>query len=283
MTNQRRLLKNVGQALIHLVLIVGVLFWLLPFAWMFLASLKPTAEIFTRLWPTRLTLEHYQLILTGGTALRRPFLRSVFNNLFVSAAGTAAVVVIGAMTGYALGRLEFRGHNLLYNAVLYQMIFPGVLFLIPIFLLVLRLKLINTYAGMIIRFLTDATAVFLFVQFFKTIPRDLIDAARIDGAGEFTILWRIMIPLSGSVTAFVAIFTFMARWNEFLWNLIVVKKYELMTLPVLLASFTHEYGGQQYAGARMAGATVLTLPILILFLLLRRFFEQGIVTSGLKG
>ena len=283
MTNQRRLLKNVGQALIHLVLIVGVLFWLLPFAWMFLASLKPTAEIFTRLWPTRLTLEHYQLILTGGTALRRPFLRSVFNNLFVSAAGTAAVVVIGAMTGYALGRLEFRGRNLLYNAVLYQMIFPGVLFLIPIFLLVLRLKLINTYAGMIIRFLTDATAVFLFVQFFKTIPRDLIDAARIDGAGEFTILWRIMIPLSGSVTAFVAIFTFMARWNEFLWNLIVVKKYELMTLPVLLASFTHEYGGQQYAGARMAGATVLTLPILILFLLLRRFFEQGIVTSGLKG
>lgn len=283
MTNQRRLLKNVGQALIHLVLTVGVLFWLLPFAWMFLASLKPTAEIFTRLWPTRLTLEHYQLILTGGTALRRPFLRSVFNNLFVSAAGTAAVVVIGAMTGYALGRLEFRGRNLLYNAVLYQMIFPGVLFLIPTFLLVLRLKLINTYAGMIIRFLTDATAVFLFVQFFKTIPRDLIDAARIDGAGEFTILWRIMIPLSGSVTAFVAIFTFMARWNEFLWNLIVVKKYELMTLPVLLASFTHEYGGGQYAGARMAGATVLTLPILILFFLLRRFFEQGIVTSGLKG
>lgn len=283
MTNQRRLLKNVGQALIHLVLTVGVLFWLLPFAWMFLASLKPTAEIFTRLWPTRLTLEHYQLILTGGTALRRPFLRSVFNNLFVSAAGTAAVVVIGAMTGYALGRLEFRGRNLLYNAVLYQMIFPGVLFLIPTFLLVLRLKLINTYAGMIIRFLTDATAVFLFVQFFKTIPRDLIDAARIDGAGEFTILWRIMIPLSGSVTAFVAIFTFMARWNEFLWNLIVVKKYELMTLPVLLASFTHEYGGGQYAGARMAGATVLTLPILILFLIFRRFFEEGIVTSGLKG
>lgn len=283
MTNQRRLLKNVSQALIHLVLTVGVLFWLLPFAWMFLASLKPTAEIFTRLWPTRLTLEHYQLILTGGTALRRPFLRSVFNNLFVSAAGTAAVVVIGAMTGYALGRLEFRGRNLLYNAVLYQMIFPGVLFLIPTFLLVLRLKLINTYAGMIIRFLTDATAVFLFVQFFKTIPRDLIDAARIDGAGEFTILWRIMIPLSGSVTAFVAIFTFMARWNEFLWNLIVVKKYELMTLPVLLASFTHEYGGGQYAGARMAGATVLTLPILILFLIFRRFFEEGIVTSGLKG
>lgn len=283
MANQRRLPKNIGQALIYLVLTVGVLFWLLPFAWMVLASFKPTDEIFTRFWPTRLTLEHYQLILRGGTALRRPFLRSVFNNLFVSAAGTAAVVVIGAMTGYALGRLEFRGRNLLYNAVLYQMIFPGVLFLIPTFLLVLRLKLINTYGGMIIRFLTDATAVFLFVQFFKTIPRDLIDAARIDGAGEFTILWRIMIPLSGSVTAFVAVFKFMAIWGEFLWPLLVARKYELMTLPVLLASFTHEYGGGQYAGARMAGATVLILPILILFLLFRRFFEEGIVTTGLKG
>ena len=283
MINQKRLLRNIGQALIYLVLTVGVLFWLLPFAWMFLASFKPTAEIFTRFWPTHLTLAHYQLIFKGGTALRRPFLRSVFNNLFVSAVETASIVVIGALTGYALARLEFKGRNLLYNFVLYQMIFPGVLFLIPTFLLVLKLGLINTYAGMIIRFLAGATPVFLFAQFFKTIPRDLIDAARIDGASELTILWRIMIPLSGSVTAFVALFNFMARWDEFLWNLIVAKKYELMTLPVLLASFTHEYGGGQYAGERMAGATMLVLPILILVLLSRRFFEEGIVTTGLKG
>jgi multiple sugar transport system permease protein len=215
--------------------------------------------------------------------LRRPFLRSVFNNFSVAAIETAAIVVIGALTGYALGRLEFKGRHLLYNAILYQMVFPGVLFLIPTFLLVMRLGFINTYAGMIVRFLADATAVFLFVQFFKTIPRDLIDAARIDGAGELTTLWRIMIPLSRSVIAFVAIFNFQARWNEFLWNLIVAKNYDLMTLPVLMASFTHEYGGGQYAGARMAGATVLTLPVLILFLLARRFFEEGIVTSGLKG
>ncbi len=280
--SRRLLLKKTGQALIYLVLTVGVIFWLLPFAWMFLSSFKPTAEIFTRLWPTHFTLEHYQLIFRGGTAQRRPFLRSVFNNFFVSAVETAAIVVIGALTGYALGRLEFKGRGLLYNVVLYQMIFPGVLFLIPTFLLVLKLGLINTYAGMIIRFLSDATAVFLFAQFFKTIPRDLIDAARIDGAGELTVLWRIMIPLSGSVTAFVALFNFMARWDEFLWNLIVVRKYDLMTLPVLLATFTKgEYGG--YPGAQMAGATVLVLPILILFLLFHRFFEEGIVTTGLKG
>ena len=284
MAKQRQLLKNIGQALIYLVLTVGVLFWLLPFAWMFLSSFKPTAEIFTRLWPTHFTLEHYELVFAGGTALRRPFLRSLFNNLFVSAVETTAIVVIGAVTGYALGRLEFKGRGLLYNIVLYQMIFPGVLFLIPTFLIVLQLGLINTYGGMIIRFLTSATAVFLFAQFFKTIPRDLIDAARIDGAGELTILWRVMIPLSGSVTAFVALFNFMARWDEFLWNLLVVRDYNLMTLPVLLAIFTKgEYGGGQYAGAQMAGATVLVLPILILFFLFRRFFEEGIVTTGLKG
>jgi multiple sugar transport system permease protein len=280
--SRRKLWSRVGQGLIYLVLTIGVLFWLLPFAWMVLASFKPTAEIFTRLWPTELTLDHYKLVFSGGTALHRPFLRSVFNSFLVAAVETAAIVFIGALTGYALGRLEFKGRNLLFNFVLFQMVFPGVLFLIPIFLLVLRLGMFNTYPGMMVRFLVDATAVFLFAQFFKTVPQDLIDAARIDGASELRILWRLMLPLSTSVFAFVALFNFQARWNEFLWNLIVAKDYNLMTLPVLLASFTHEYGGGQYAGARMAGATLLTAPILILYLLSRRFFEEGIVTSGLK-
>lgn len=278
----RRTRAQMTQLTIYFVLSAGALFWLFPFIWMFLASIKPTEEIYTRFWPTRLTFEHYQLILRGGVALQRPFLRAFFNTVFVAGVETASIVFIAAITGYALGRLEFKWRDALNNFILYQMIFPGVLFLIPTFLLVLRLGLINTYAGMIIRFLTDATGVFLFTQFFKTIPQDLIDAARIDGAGEFTIIWRIMVPLSTSVTAFVALFNFMARWDEFLWNLIVVRDYNLMTLPVLLAVFTKgEYG--DYPGAQMAAATILTLPILLLFMLFRRYFEEGIVTTGLKG
>ena len=281
-TNRKQLRSNIGLALIYLVLTVGVFFWLIPFAWMLFSSFKPTAEIFTRFWPTHFTLDHYKLIAAGGTALKRPFVRSVFNNLFVSLVTTTAIVVTGAMTGYALARIDFKGRRLLSNAILYQMIFPGILFLIPTFLLVLSMGLFNTYSGMMIRFLASATAVFLYAQFFRTIPQDLVDAARIDGAGELTILWRIMIPLAGSVTAFVFLFNFMARWDEFLWNLIVVKEYNLMTLPVLLATFTKgEYGG--YPGAQMAGATVLVMPILILFIVFRRFFEEGIVTTGLKG
>lgn len=279
----RKALHIISQTLIYSVLTVGVLFWMLPFAWMLLSSFKPTSEIFTRLWPTHFTLEHYKLVLAGGTALRRPFTISIVNNLFVAGVQTASIVIIGAVTGYALSRFQFKGQKLLYNAILYQMIFPPVLFLIPLFLLVLKLGLFNTYGGMIVRFLADATAVFLFAQFFKTIPQDLIDAARIDGAGTLRVLWSIIVPLSGSVTAFVAIFNFMARWDEFLWNLIVVKKYNLMTLPVMLAVFTKGEYTDAYPGAQMAGATILTLPILILFLLFRRFFEEGIVTSGLKG
>ena len=280
--NRKRLRNNIGLALIYLVLTVGVLFWLFPFAWMLFSSFKPTAEIYTRFWPTHFTLEHYQLIAAGGTGLPRPFLRSMFNNLLVASVTTAAIVIIGAMTGYALARVEFKGRRLLSSAILYQMIFPGILFLIPTFLLVLKMGLFNSYGGMMVRFLASATSVFLFAQFFRTIPQDLIDSARIDGAGELTILWRIMIPLAGSVTAFVALFNFMARWDEFLWNLIVVKDYNLMTLPVLLATFTKgEYGG--YPGAQMAGATVLVMPILLLFITFRRFFEEGIVTTGLKG
>jgi multiple sugar transport system permease protein len=271
-----------SQGAIHLVLMAGVLFWLLPFGWMLLSSFKPTGEIFTRFWPTHFTLEHYKLVFVGGTALRRPFGRSILNSLFVASVETVSMVVTSAITGYALSRFRFKGRTLIYNAILYQMIFPGVLFLIPLFLLVLKLQLFNTYGGMMIRFLADATGVFLFAQFFKTIPQDLIDAAKIDGAGPLRVLWKILIPLSTSVTAFVAIFNFMARWDEFLWNLIVVKKYDLMTLPVLLAIFTKgEYGG--YPGAQMAGATILTLPILIMFLLFRRFFEEGITMTGLKG
>ncbi len=282
MIRRRQWTTQVGVALIYVVLTAGVLFWLLPFVWMVLASFKPTDEIFTRFWPTRITLEHYRLVFHGGVALHRPFLRAVFNSFLVAGVETASIVITSALMGYALARLEFPGRRFLHDVIIYQMIFPGVLFLIPTFLLVLRLHLMNTYGGMIVRFLTSATSVFLYTQFFKTIPRDFVDAARMDGASELTIIRHIMLPLSTSVTAFIVIFEFMARWDEFLWNLIVVRDYNLMTLPVLLAVFTKgEYGG--YPGEQMAAATILTAPILILFIVFRKQLVEGLVTFGLKG
>lgn len=272
-----------GLVIIYIILSVGLIFMAFPYVWMVLASFKIPSEIYSRFFPTRFTLEHYKMIFAGGTTgLQNPFIRSIFNSLVVSTTATVSVVFFGAITGYALARLQFRGRNFLNHFILFQMLFPAILFLIPRFLLMLNLQSINTYQGMFLPFLMNAWAIFLFTQFFKAIPQELIDAARIDGCSELRIVFSIMVPLSKSVTAIVAIFTFMTMWDEFLWYLIVTKEYDLMPLSVLLGLFTKgEYSS--YPGIQTAGATLLTLPILALFFLFRRYFSEGITMTGLKG
>ncbi len=260
--------------------------WIYPLLFMMFGSIKPSADINSQLLPSEVTLEHWKLVFKGGTGFERPFGKSILNSLLVSITDTAAIVITGALAGYALARLEFPGRRFLYNGILFQMLFPSVLFLIPLFLLVKDLGLIGSRFGMIIRFLTDALAVFLYYNFFRTVPQDLIDAARVDGASEFRIIWRVMMPLSTSVTGFIVMFKFMERWSEFLWDLIVAGgDSQVMTLSVLLGSFVggSGYGDSQYLGAQLAGATLLTVPILIMFVIFRRFFQEGITTSGLKG
>lgn len=276
-------LQSIG---VHVLLTVGVMFWIYPLLFMIFGSLKPSEHINTQFFPTEITLEHYRLIFQGGTGFDRPFIPAIGNSLLVSVVDTAAIVVTGAMAAYALARLDFPGRRFLYNSILFQMLFPGVLFLIPTFLLVKNLGMVGSQIGMIIRFLTSATAVFLYYQFFRTVPQDLIDAARVDGASEGRIIWRIMMPLSVSVTAFVVLFNFMGRWSELLWDLIVAGgNSEAMTLSVLLGTFVGGagYGESEYLGAQLAGATILTLPIITMFIVFRRYFREGIATTGLKG
>ncbi len=266
-----------------MVLSLGLVPMVFPYIWMVLASFKVPAEIFDRFIPSNLTLEHYRMIfLMGSTGSSNPFIRALANSLLVSSVTTLSVVIFGAITGYALARLRFKGRILLKNFILFQMLFPVVLFLIPRFLLVTKLGWINTYQGMIAPFMMSAWAIFLFSQFFRTIPQELIDAARIDGCSELRIIFQIMLPLSKSVTIIVAVFTFMAMWDEFLWYLIVTKDYNLMPLSVLLGLFTKgEYSS--YPGIQTAGATLLTIPILVLFFSFRKFFTEGIALSGIKG
>lgn len=272
-----------GLVIVYILLSVGLIFMAFPYVWMVLASFKIPSEIYSRFFPTRFTLEHYKMVFSGGsTGLQNPFIKSIFNSLVVSTTATVSVVFFGAITGYALARLQFRGRNFLNHFILFQMLFPAILFLIPRFLLMLNLHSINTYQGMFLPFLMNAWAIFLFTQFFKAIPQELIDAARIDGCSELRIVFSIMVPLSKSVTAIVAIFTFMTMWDEFLWYLIVTKEYDLMPLSVLLGLFTKgEYSS--YPGIQTAGATLLTLPILALFFLFRRYFSEGITMTGMKG
>ena len=272
-----------GLVIAYVFLGFGLIFMVFPYVWMVLASFKIPADIYHRFFPTQITVEHYQTIFSlGSTGSTHTFVRSIFNSLFVSSITTASVVFFGAITGYALARLKFPGKTLLNNFILFQMLFPVVLFLIPRFLLMLELGWINTYQGMMAPFMISSWAIFLFTQFFKTVPRDLIDAARIDGCSELRIVFKIVLPLSKSVTMIIAIFTFMAMWDEFLWYLIVTKDYNLMPLSVLLGLYTRgEYSN--YPGILTAGATLLTVPILALFLLFKKFFTEGITMSGLKG
>ena len=275
--------KLVSLTVAYALLASGLIVMLFPYLWMVLASLKPSAEIYNRFIPTRITLEHYKMVFSlGSTGLTNPFVRAILNSIVVSSITTLSVVFFGAITGYALARLDFKGKNFLKNFILFQMLFPIVLFLIPRFLLVLRLGWINTYQGMFSPFMMSAWGTFLFMNFFKTVPQALIDAARLDGCSELRIVFRIMLPLSRSVTIIVAIFTFMSMWDEFLWFLIVTKDYSMMPLSVILGLFTRgEYSS--YPGIQIAGATLLTLPILVLFLLFRKVFTEGIAMTGIKG
>ena len=274
--------KKLKMPLIYLVLTTGLFLSIFPYLWMVLSSFKVSGEIFTRFWPSKLTLSNYAFILQGGTGQERNFVGSIVNSLIITIIPTISVVFSGMLTAYALRRLKVRGYRYFENIIIYQMLFPGVLFLIPLFLMMRDWGMINNYSGMILRYLIDPWAIFIYIQFFKTIPESLLEAARIDGASEIKIITRIMLPLSKTTTAIVILFTFMARWGEFLWPLIVNKNYDKMPLSVLLALFTKgEY--KTYPGVQMAGATLLTLPIVVLFLVFRRYFEEGISFTGLKG
>ena len=266
----------------YLVLSSGLVLTAFPYFWMVLASIKPEEEIYTRFWPTRLTMEHYVFILGGEmTGTEYLFLKALWNSLVVATGATASVVFFSALTGYVLAKHQVAGKDWLNRIILLQMLVPPILFLIPRFLIVLKLKLVNSYLGMMLPFLMSAWATFLFAQFFRTIPDDLIQAARLDGCSEFRIVFRIMMPLARSVIAIVSIFTFIAMWDEFLWYLIVTKDYRLMPLSVLLALFTKgEFDA--YPGVQMAGATLLSLPVFVLFFLFRRYFTEGIALTGLK-
>jgi len=275
--------RPIRLVVIYTLLGLGLIVMVFPYIWMILASFKIPSEIYNRFFPSRFTLQNYDMMFSvgqGGSG--NLFIRSIFNSLVVSSIATFSVVLIGSITGYALARLHFWGRSFLKNFILFQMLFPAILFLIPRFLLMLELGWINTYQGMFSPFMVSAWAIYLYSQFFKTIPQELIDAARIDGCSDLRIVFSVMLPLSKSVTAIVAIFTFMSTWDEFLWYIIITKDYDLMPLSALLGLFTRgEYNA--YPGIQTAGAVLLTVPILILFFFFRNSFSKGITMTGIKG
>ena len=269
-----------ARILLYAILVVGLLLLVGPFVWMLLGAFKPQAE-FLRLPPTWLpenpTFDNFDRLLS-----RLDFPRFFLNSAIVAAVITAGNLVFAPMLGWALAKLEFRGKKVILLLVLATLMLPASATLIPLFILMSSLNLVNTYPGLVLPFLAGPLGVFLTRQFFLGIPTELIEAARIDGAGEFRIFWRIAMPLATPVLATLGILTFLGAWNGFLYPLVMAQEPEMYTLPVALATFAT---GQFQAdhGMLMAGSVILVLPVLIVFVLMQRWITEGVATTGLKG
>jgi multiple sugar transport system permease protein len=261
------------------VLIIGAVVFAYPFAWMIAGSFRPELEIAELgLWSKQYTVHSYDLVFS-----KIPIGRAFANSLIVSCATTVSVVLFGSMVGYALARLRFIGARALYLLILFTMMIPFQIVLIPQYILMVKLGWTDSYLALIAPTMLSAFSIVLFRQFFLAIPQGLIDAARIDGATELTILFRLIWPLSRPVIVTVAILTFMTSWNEVLWPLLVVREQSLMTMPQMVTLFTIGGGSEAHLGSLLAAATLLALPVIVAYAFFQRYFIESMASTGMKG
>ena len=268
----------VKRVLLYVTLSLAAFLFLLPVLWMLFASVKPEGTIISnpsQLFPTHFTLENYTAALQAI-----PFARQFLNTVIFAGSVTILSLLFDSMTAYALARLKFPGKRLLFLLVLLFLMMPTQITLIPVYQLLAHLGLINTFPGLIIPRATNAFGIFFLRQFFIGIPRDLSEAARIDGAHEFRIYWSVVMPLARPALLTLGLFHFMFNWNDLLWPLIISTSTDMATLPAGLALFSGQHVVQY--GLLMAGSTMAMLPMLLAFLLVQRKFIQGIATTGFK-
>jgi multiple sugar transport system permease protein len=263
----------------YLLLTGGAVLFAYPFLWMFTSSLMPESEIGSlALWSNAFSFLNYEKVL-----IKIPILRAFVNSLIVSTCCTATVVLLGSMVGYALSRLRFAGKQLLYVLILFTMMIPFQIVLIPQYILMVKLGWTDTYLSLIAPTMISAFGIVLFRQFFLSVPQALIDAARIDGCSELTILFRIIYPLSRPVIITVALLTFMTNWNEVLWPMMVVRERSLMTMPQIVALFSTGGEAESQLGYLLAAATFLALPVVVAYAFFQKYFIESMASSGMKG
>lgn len=263
----------------YALLILAALVMVVPFLWMLSTSLKPDQYVMSmppQLIPNPITFASYTRL-----AELYPIGRMIFNSFFVAILTTLGQLVTCAMAAYAFARMRFRGSTILFLLYLATLMVPQQVTITPLFILVRYLGWINSYPGLILPGLFSAFGTFLLRQFFLTLPRELEEAAFLDGASHWTVFTNVILPLAGPALATLAVFAFMGSWNAFLWPLFVVNDPELMTLPVGLATLHGRYLTQW--NLVMAGSVIAVVPMLVVYLLAQRYFVQGVVLSGIKG
>jgi multiple sugar transport system permease protein len=274
-------MTRVRRTLTLVVLWAGLIAMTAPFLWMTLSAFKTQPELAASppVWiPGDWTLDSFRQLFA-----RLDLPLYFVNSTVVATLVTACNLLFCSMLGYALAKLNFTGRRQVFGIVLGALMVPGNLMLLPLFVLMSRMQLLNTYAGLVLPFAAGAFGVFLMRQFMQTVPDELLEAARLDGAGEWFIFWRIVMPLVKPALATLAILTFLGSWNNFVWPLIATNDPDKYTLPVALATFAidpNRAAGSN--GMLMAGSFLVILPVLLVFVVLQRHFTQGIATVGMK-
>lgn len=249
-----------------------------PLVWMVLASVMPVGEasaIPPRLLPSRVTLEHYR-----GVFSRLDLGRNFLNSLVISVAVTALSLLLNSLAGYAFAKLRFGGRNRLFGLLLATLVVPAQVAMLPLFLLLRSLGLVNSLLGVIVPGMASVFGIFLMRQYAQTLPDEVLEAARIDGASEWRIYWSLVLPLCRPILATLGAFTFMGTWNDFLWPLIILTDESRYTLPVAVANLMGEH--VQDVELMMASAVITVLPVLVVFLALQRHYLAGITLGGVK-
>lgn len=274
-------MKAIKLQKIFFFIILGVmtLLYIGPFLFSLSISFNADKNVFD--WPIKFIPDVFTLDNYKNVWKDLPFGKWLFNSVLVTTIQTFSNVFFAALAGFTFARLEFPGRKLIFTLLLSSLMIPGIILLVPKFIVLNELSMINSYGGLILPGLVGVTNIFLMKQFFETIPKDLEQAALIDGCSYFRIFWQIFLPISKPALAAVAIYTFQGSWNEFLWPVIVSYTEDMYTLPLGMASLRHELLTDW--PLLMAGTILISLPTLAIFIIFQRYFVQGVSSSGLKG
>ncbi len=270
--------RTLERLLLYAALITGLVLTLAPLLWMLSASLMPTGEASLyppRLWPSRVTFEHYTALFA-----RLHLARYFLNSLLIASAITAISLLVNSLAGYAFAKLRFAGRDGIFRMLLSALVIPAQVAMLPLFLMLKELGLINSWWGVIIPGMASIFGIFLIRQYALSIPDSLLEAARIDGASELRTYWLVVLPVCRPILVTLAIFTFMGAWNDFMWPLIVLTDEQMYTLPVALANLLGEH--VQDTELMMAGSVLTILPVMLLFIFVQRAYIEGITAGSLK-
>ncbi|MGH2566549.1 MAG: carbohydrate ABC transporter permease [Ginsengibacter sp.] len=269
---------SIKKFVMYAALLIAALTFIYPFLWMIGASFAPMEEIGAMtLWPSHPTWANFKIMID-----KIPIWRSLFNSLLVAVFTTSIVIITGSVVGYALAKMQFKGRQLIFYIIVFTMSLPFQVTLIPNYITMVNLRMVDTYFALIIPFAVSAFSILMFRQAFQGLPQALIDAARMDGCNETQIIFKILWPNIKPTIVTVAILSFIGSWNEVLWPLIVVRNEKLMTMPQLVTLFAVGGRADSQLGVKIAAAVLLALPVMIAFLFFQKYFIQSMASTGLK-